>query len=430
MLTLQEVIESIDKSKKMKDFMGVISPENRLIFDNFTSGHFEAVLSGKGNEKYLIPEETFSTYLYRGQNIEFIPCIPTLYRNNPSEVEIFLNRMRLVVFKHLLNSYPIINGFFKKNHFFIDVEGLAQHYGLKTSVLDLTNSLEVALFFATCYYDKSSNKYEYYVGNNIHHGILYVFDPYFDNEPVPPLHTEFLNGNIRPIGLQPFRRPAVQKGFSLRIKKGDSVKCYIYRFTFSSEDSKHYYDKFEGGSKLFIQDDIADKTLAISKLLEFSYKTFDETYSLFRPKGYSKTKLKKLLKNNLGVLFNSKLPYILFSKDESKKIVDKWNVSEGEKVANSIVQKCTIERSGTDKNGNPIFSGKKTEFRTLRMLSLKNFIATLYSPGGPLNSTWVNYTNTPAPQRSSKGEIEVIPASGTEVFGKPYLKEEDWKINN
>ena len=181
---------------------------------------------------------------------------------------------------------------------------------------------------------------------------------------------------------------------------------------------------------MFIQDDIADKTLAISKLLEFSYKTFDETYSLFRPKGYSKTKLKKLLKNNLGVLFNSKLPYILFSKDVSKKIVDKWNVSEGEKVANSIVQKCTIERSGTDKNGNPIFSGKKTEFRTLRMLSLKNFIATLYSPGGPLNSTWVNYTNTPAPQRSSKGEIEVIPASGTEVFGKPYLKEEDWKINN
>lgn len=34
----------------------------------------------------------------------------------------------------------------------INFKALAQHYGLETSLLDLTNDFKTALFFAICYY--------------------------------------------------------------------------------------------------------------------------------------------------------------------------------------------------------------------------------------------------------------------------------------
>ena len=101
-------------------------------------------------------------FLYRGQNEEVVPCIPTLYRGNPSDAQVFLQRMRLVQFQRLLKSHPVVTRFFKRHHFLVNEEGLAQHYGLKTEVLDLTSNLDVALFFATCKYDKKTDTYDYY----------------------------------------------------------------------------------------------------------------------------------------------------------------------------------------------------------------------------------------------------------------------------
>ena len=37
---------------------------------------------------------------------------------------------------------------------------LAQHYGLETGWLDITSDFNVALFFATCWYDCSENRWK------------------------------------------------------------------------------------------------------------------------------------------------------------------------------------------------------------------------------------------------------------------------------
>ena len=153
--------------------------------------------------------------------------------------------MRLVVFRRLLNSHPVVKYFFQRHHFLVDYEGLAQHYGLKTSVLDLTSGLDIALFFATCQYDDASDSYYPYDDGKEHDAILYIFIPILDNEPSPSLDAgEYLNGNIRPIGLQAFPRPGVQEGYGVHIPKGGSIKCYMYHFSFSCDDSLHYYNYF------------------------------------------------------------------------------------------------------------------------------------------------------------------------------------------
>ena len=74
-------------------------------------------------------------FLYRGQNEEVVPCIPTLYRGNPSDAQVFLQRMRLVQFQRLLKSHPVVTRFFKRHHFLVNEEGLAQHYGQKQRCL-------------------------------------------------------------------------------------------------------------------------------------------------------------------------------------------------------------------------------------------------------------------------------------------------------
>lgn len=159
-MTIQELADIIRKEEKNRDIRHEKTPANSKILKEKCGGTFETVITGNGQEKCLIPQVGSLHFLYRGQNQEFVPCVPSLYRGNPSEAEIFIERMRLVVFQRLLNTHPVIKNFFNKHHFKVDVEGLAQHYGLKTSVLDLTSNLDIALFFATCWYDFDNDEYK------------------------------------------------------------------------------------------------------------------------------------------------------------------------------------------------------------------------------------------------------------------------------
>ena len=108
-----------------------------------------------------IIQQAESGHYYRGENQLFPESTPSLYRKLKqfsAEEEKNLYRlvadMRIGEFKTLLNKF---NHVIDWDYCDILYDILAQHYGLETDWLDITSDFNVALFFATCFWDNNEN---------------------------------------------------------------------------------------------------------------------------------------------------------------------------------------------------------------------------------------------------------------------------------
>ena len=120
--------------------------------------------------------------------------------------------------------------------------------------------------------------------------------------------------------------------------------------------------------------------------------------------------------------------------DECQRIIEDWNESKGKDFAQKIVSKYNYDFESIDE-GTGTIKGTKNhrDNRYYGQSCLMHILSLIKNPNPPINSEWVNYTNQPAPKvKLSKklGEVQKIPPSMEAVFGKPFLKEEDWKIQN
>lgn len=433
MLNVAELRHKIVESARKRMLPHEQSDINQQIVKDHEIG-YEAVMTGRGNEKILLPEDGIFVYLYRGQSQEYVPCFPTLYRLAPRPLtvaEIFVWRMRLMMFRDLLDSHPLVKHFFKRHNFRLDYEGLAQHYGLSTAVLDLTSNLDIALFFAMTWYDSVNDCYHAFDDGEEREGILYVFCPIRANEPTPGHLEEYLQSNITPIGLQPFLRPARQKGYALHIQPGKSIKSWAYRFKFSCDDSKEIFERFNSGKDLWIDDPLAAKTKLIKEINTFSWKLFDRTFEVFRPKGYSKTRLKKELAAH-GINLVKTAEPLLFSEEECQAFIAEWNSHVGKEFCDTIGRRPWYEiEEFDDKVPNAqINKTKESDFRTLRYIAVKEFLKLMSCPDGPEGSEWINYMNTPDEThhkyKYAERGCQMIPANMEHLFSQRYLTPEDY----
>jgi len=102
-------------------------------------------------------------FYYRGENQLYETTSPSLNRfltniENEEErtLERFIADMKIAEFHFFLFKFQHTNDLWKRGVSILS-EQLAQHYGLKTQWLDITNDFEVALFFACCKYNKYNN---------------------------------------------------------------------------------------------------------------------------------------------------------------------------------------------------------------------------------------------------------------------------------
>ncbi len=293
----------------------------------------------EGEKLYLWPTALTHTYLFRGQEQFYERCVPSLFRQGElTPMEIFINQVRLEEFKLMLQQYPQVR-YFEDLGVVVDYKGLAQHYGIETDVLDLTSSIDVALFFAMCSYDNESHEYipktdslQQYIG------YLYAY-PYF-------FHMALGNNpqrdvKLMPIGLQPFKRPGLQRGFALHFSPGEQFVAPIYSFTYTAKDSQEIFSKL---GHVFVEDDLARVTRGISKSKTLSTDTLAITcarhsYRIFGKRlSYNKARL--LLKDNNISLTST--PSWSLSKVQREELCNRFMTEEFDEFRRSLVQRKII----------------------------------------------------------------------------------------
>lgn len=218
---------------------------------------------------YLMPKFREQMRLFRGESEYHKDCKPTLWRKGMDDKAIFLERLKLAELRRALSLMPE-NYFFNQGILVHDPDGtpyhirlqtnalaLAQHYGIKTELLDLTADKWVAAFFASTNYDPESDTYRPIVKKTTDKGVMYCY-------PIMP--TGFDSGKLRIVGAQPFERPTEQAAFTVTLGKDDNFNELCTDMVFFCQDpmaSIIVYHFANRSGRLFPKEVIQRKTRAL-----------------------------------------------------------------------------------------------------------------------------------------------------------------------
>jgi len=285
-------------------------------------GNFSAIAI---NDQYfqLVPCPEFFQNIYRGQTKYYNPCKSSIYRDNNSFFHRFIERIRNVEFELLIKSHPILLEVQKmridNKQLLIDYKALAQHYGLKTELLDFTSDIPIAVFFACCDYDKKTDEY-IPITSSDSGGVFYQYN-YLIEKIIPQTNR---TSNV--VGLQPLPRPGEQSAFSVLLKKNDCLNknrfVRIHSFKHDKDISNSIFEYFEGGNKIFPKTPVDDKIKILLKTKEFSIEAFEIAFLRFVGNRNKYSALKDRIISNGFSLVNDRA--VNFTESEIKEICNNW----------------------------------------------------------------------------------------------------------
>lgn len=226
--------------------------EDSVAYDKFLE--FE-VVDWNGTTR-IVPSEALNlpgrpgdrSFMYRGQTARYPTCGPSLLRGVPTDewqikALLSLERFRVAELQLVLRDHPF-EAVARKRGFYVDYHALAQHYGIPTSLLDLTSNVEVAAFFAVAKWDGESASFQPMESGT---GVMYRFDW----TALGPGYSEF----FEPVGFGPGLRPARQHAWTFRLRPGRDFQqvphVTAFEFTHSKEASAELFERFDGGAWLY-----------------------------------------------------------------------------------------------------------------------------------------------------------------------------------
>lgn len=282
--TIVDIVEAIAEEEENE--MSSFSPIRRTILHKLVRpGIYNVMAKETGSsESCLVPTSKLHDLCFRGQSIYYDKCIPSLYRNYSEEKQLLCS-LQFQEFKLLLESHPIINDLIYNElrhceietpiKLSVNYEGLAQHYGIQTDLLDFTNDKWTAAFFATTSYDEVNDIYSPIGESQQAYGVFYIYK----SDP------DIKDHNMEPIGLNFFNRPGAQNGFALKMSHNvdlnsmKNVKKIFFRH--DKNASRTIFSINQQGKKIFPDDSLVGKVKSIISNRVFSLTAIIRCQSIY-----------------------------------------------------------------------------------------------------------------------------------------------------
>ena len=273
------------------------------------------------NHFSLLPGPEFSPRLYRGQSFFYEDCLPSLYRKPMTQIKYLTDLLKKYEFYKLMADHPIVrclsNWHIDGKYFKVDMEGLAAHYEFSTSMIDLSRSKNVAMFFALC--EKKKGQYEPIVDES-REVVLYSIN-------LKAL-IESNCSDLHVIGFQALPRPDAQKAYSLWLGDRQNLnECHFVRkemLKVHRKESEKYFDMFEGGAKLFPIDIVDKMALELRQSMEIDKEVLESCFArhLIPKKWGNLEDINKFLSSHRYLVREKQLE---FTDEVKRNIVENWH---------------------------------------------------------------------------------------------------------
>lgn len=217
------------------------------------------------NEGALL-STTNPRYLYRGQTKRYEPCFPALFRHLKTSArflwevprgdatKIVAHIARTFWYYSELEKHPIFR-WAKEKRLHLPLAELAQHYGIATPLLDLSESIEVALFFAT--HQFRDGAFTPCVSGT---GVLYRVN----RSTMPKEYSR----RFTSVAIQPFLRPFRQWAWTCELLMGECLEACPGLERLEFEHSEMLANRIramaEADGPLFPPDELAEIAVVIN----------------------------------------------------------------------------------------------------------------------------------------------------------------------
>ncbi len=309
----------------------------------------------------VLQQAKFRNY-YRGEPQIYTKSQPTLLRKleaytdkEDKELYRMVANMRIAEFSALLRKFEHVRQWDVSD---IQYEALAQHYGLETDWLDITTDFDVAMFFATCWWDKEEKRWkpltkdqtesseETKYGMIFHMPSWYMSQRWcFEIEKFADISKGVPDNLIYPIGFQPFMRCSMQNGYGIYMQESKPLQKDIgfekLRFRHDEKFSIQIFERMKGGELIYPHEGLNEVEFLIDQiksLTDFSEESF--LYALQRSHMF-RLKDKELCRQKLEAFYVDRKKITIkpsnvwhISRDRRRMIDDDYSGFDVEKFYN------------------------------------------------------------------------------------------------
>lgn len=294
-------------------------------------------------------------YFYRGENSFYGSSRPGIFRSDKqiSWIQKLVDLLILDEACFFLDQFDAVR---KWSPSCVNYHALAQHYGIKTPLMDITSDLKTALFFACCKYEDhqwrpmEKRDFMYMQGDtkekDSRYGVLYRTPTEITDMKWALSNDEAVTDLIVPIGYQPFMRCSAQHGYMLYVRDEtyDLLKDPLFdkfRIEHDEDFCRWIFDEMGHGTKVYPHDDIPkmeNYMAAIRSTHTISQTTFE---NLMRHVHYSSQEIqviKRQLQKAGYTILTGQIEYIHHNK--LRKINKQYSID----IAYSKVKIPTVSR--------------------------------------------------------------------------------------